>query len=641
MLFALSLIACNTDVSITEEANEPPNASIQSPTGDTVFAAGQVIDLVGVAADPNGDHDIAAVLWNSSLDGELGNPTLASPDAEGFTRVSAVLSAGTHAITLTVTDQAGLTATESITLTLTEDSPMTAEILSPEPFEGFLSGSPVSLDGLVTAQHQDVETLEVVWSIEDADDASNAWELTRGAPSETGSAVAEWTDSQPGNWLIVLSVIDEIDNSTQDEVYIVVGDTGNLDQDGDGATPNEGDCDDYDASVSHLEDEVCGDGKDNDCSGMVDDKDLDGDAHIDEDCTDYSGQLPADDCDDDNAAVNPDESDAPDLAYLDENCDGLDGDEADSIFVDPTGGNDSANGTTPQTAVRTLDKAFTRASQNNADWVLIAGNSVTLSGNFEDGVSLAGGYDATDWSRSGADVPLIALDADGRKLKNWNDSTEWQQLEISSANADDGDGDSSIVLTLDNSTGLYLNDVTVVAGNGGDGADGGGGGDGSDGGDGAKGTNGCEDSFGLCSSCNQPTAGSGGSSSCSSGGKGGSPGHNTSSGSAGSTGSGSNGGGGGGGQENVRRPRMVGAEAFATNAERLAYRSGLRAAQAAMGSQGAQGASPGAGAKRQRTDDTPPPGEEIQRVRTYLFLEKSKKCEILLQEQDGHTWSAV
>ncbi len=43
------------------------------------------------------------------------------------------------------------------------------------------------------------------------------------------------------------------------------------DLDGDGFTPAEGDCDDTDAEINPAAVEICGDNKDNDCNGMIDD----------------------------------------------------------------------------------------------------------------------------------------------------------------------------------------------------------------------------------------------------------------------------------------------------------------------------------------------------------------------------------
>ncbi len=106
-----------------------------------------------------------------------------------------------------------------------------------------------------------------------------------------------------------------------------------IDADGDGYTPNQGDCDDSDETVFPRAEEICGDEVDQDCSDDPDDGtlDADGDGHMDLLCTDGT------DCDDADPDVNPDAFDG---------CDGLDNDcdaavDEDTIVVDWSGGGDT------------------------------------------------------------------------------------------------------------------------------------------------------------------------------------------------------------------------------------------------------------------------------------------------------------
>jgi len=101
-----------------------------------------------------------------------------------------------------------------------------------------------------------------------------------------------------------------------DDTGTKTDDTGpgdiDADDDGDGYTVAEGDCDDDNADVHPGADELPCDGVDSDCSGS-DLNDADGDGY---DCVEYGG----DDCDDDDADVNPGADDECG-DFVDTNCD--------------------------------------------------------------------------------------------------------------------------------------------------------------------------------------------------------------------------------------------------------------------------------------------------------------------------------
>ncbi|MCB9741888.1 MAG: putative metal-binding motif-containing protein [Alphaproteobacteria bacterium] len=81
------------------------------------------------------------------------------------------------------------------------------------------------------------------------------------------------------------------------------------DVDGDGYSVDDGDCDDNEPRVSPGESEVPYDGLDNDCDPNTPDDDLDGD-----------GAPAAEDCNDDDASINPSAAETCD--GIDNNCDG-------------------------------------------------------------------------------------------------------------------------------------------------------------------------------------------------------------------------------------------------------------------------------------------------------------------------------
>ncbi len=158
-----------------------------------------------------------------------------------------------------------------------------------------------------------------------------------------------------------------------DDDSVSGGDTFYVDGDGDGfgaadatveacsvptgSSDDGSDCDDGDAAVNPDADEVCDD-VDNDCDGLVDDEDTVSDAgtwHVDDDgdgfgsrsdtvdaCEAPSGATDDDsDCDDGDAAVNPDADEVCD--DVDNDCDGfVDGDDpgltdASTFYIDYDG----------------------------------------------------------------------------------------------------------------------------------------------------------------------------------------------------------------------------------------------------------------------------------------------------------------
>lgn len=116
---------------------------------------------------------------------------------------------------------------------------------------------------------------------------------------------------------------DGIDNNCDGKTDAADPTCGNPnDKDGDGWLSNGGDCNDNDAKVNPGAKEICGDGIDNDCDTKAD--------AFDTECTQPSGDLDLDgdtftpnqgDCNDHNAAVNPNAKENCD--GIDNNCDGV------------------------------------------------------------------------------------------------------------------------------------------------------------------------------------------------------------------------------------------------------------------------------------------------------------------------------
>jgi hypothetical protein len=101
---------------------KPPRVSIAAPAGRAQFTADRPITFVGAAADlQDGSLPASALVWRSSLDGVLGR----GPS------ITATLKPGTHVITLTGTNKAGLPATATITVTVSAVPPLVVASIVP------------------------------------------------------------------------------------------------------------------------------------------------------------------------------------------------------------------------------------------------------------------------------------------------------------------------------------------------------------------------------------------------------------------------------------------------------------------------------------------------------------------------------
>ena len=107
-----------------------------------------------------------------------------------------------------------------------------------------------------------------------------------------------------------------------------------VDNDEDGYTENEGDCNDTDAFINPGATDVCGDGIDNDCSGSdetcsTDPLDIDDD---EDGYTENEG-----DCNDTDSSINPWAYDIPDDG-IDQDCSGTDASSGSGGDPEPTPG---------------------------------------------------------------------------------------------------------------------------------------------------------------------------------------------------------------------------------------------------------------------------------------------------------------
>ena len=194
------------------------------------------------------------------------------------------------------------------------------------------------------------------------------------------------------------------------------------------------------------------------------------------------------DCAPHDPSVHPGASDVPDVGLVDSNCDGIDGDRADAVFVSPAG--DDASPGTMSLPLRTLDAAVTAASLQSKD-VYAGIGTYAEELRVASGVSVYGGYGPV-WQRTLVLPTRITGsangfgDTEGAVATNVTTPTTLQLLTIAPATPTMA-GASSYGLRGAHSPGLRLERVTVVAASGAPGSAGAAGTPGAPGGNGGNG----------------------------------------------------------------------------------------------------------------------------------------------------------
>lgn len=214
------------------------------------------------------------------------------------------------------------------------------------------------------------------------------------------------------------------------------------------------------------------------------------------------------DCAPDDPAIHPGAADVPELTFTDSNCDGVDGDANEAIFVDNRDPDASdANPGTRALPTSTIAGGVARALAIGAGDVYVAEGTYSEAVTLAAGVSIYGGYDPVDeahWNRGrGASATIFrAAPTNGNHtvaVSAINIGTspgagvKLQLLRIQAGSTTATAGSVYGVRAV-NSPSLTLEGVTIEAGNGGTGAGGTLGSNGLDGPNGSNGTNGsCPD----------------------------------------------------------------------------------------------------------------------------------------------------
>ncbi len=174
-----------------------------------------------------------------------------------------------------------------------------------------------------------------------------------------------------------------------------------------------------------------------------------------------------------DAACTPTGADAPDDMFLDQNCDGIDGDASTAVFVDPLNGNDAGDGLQAQPKAHLLGSggAFAKALADGKSNIFISTGTLSESATVvvPSGLSLWGGYDAAQgWARSDAIAhPLLMVaDPTGVSFQTIVAAMTWDRVDVQSANATAPGASSYGMFVASSTDALVISNSSVTAGDG-------------------------------------------------------------------------------------------------------------------------------------------------------------------------------
>ncbi|HEY0943766.1 MAG TPA: Ig-like domain-containing protein, partial [Opitutaceae bacterium] len=187
-------------ISLTVGANSSPAVNITAPADGATFAAGASVTFTATATDAQDGNLGASVTWSSDRDGALGT---------GASITRSTLSAGTHVIAASVTDQGGLSGVDSIQITIGANQSPAVSISAPANGSTFGAGTSVTF----TATAADAEDGNL--------GASLAWSSDRDGSLGTGASITRSTLSA-GAHVVTASATDSGGLTGSDTVDVTI-----------------------------------------------------------------------------------------------------------------------------------------------------------------------------------------------------------------------------------------------------------------------------------------------------------------------------------------------------------------------------------------------------------------------------------
>lgn len=329
LLGLVALSACKGEADVAT-FNAPPTVVINDPEDGSIYEAGEPIVFRAIVNDDGPIEDLE-LEWSSSADKLLESTSV--PDADGVVQFeTSNLSQGEHLITLRAFDPEGDLGSGSVNVVVevVPEAPYIT-VVHPTDKENGVENTLFTFE-VEVGDRQDPPTALIVDMKSSYDSNGDGTADTPGAGcmmiagSDGHATCTPVTPLPRGSNLLTFSVTDtDLNVVFQNSVLNVLA-REDVDVDGDGWTPRQGDCDDLNKLVYPAAPENC-DGLDNDCNGstpidgpQTECWDDDGDGFCETGaCANATGTIP--DCDDANPQAYP--SGVPEQPNdKDDNCNG-------------------------------------------------------------------------------------------------------------------------------------------------------------------------------------------------------------------------------------------------------------------------------------------------------------------------------
>lgn len=236
-----------------------PTVIFVGPSEGAEVPGSEPLTVVGTVTDEEQPWETVEVTLTSSRDGNLW---LGNPASTGTVTIGdLLLSVGSHVLTLLAEDEDGNVGSASVNVEVLDDGRPAVAITSPATGSIFDLAEVISLQGTVSDDTTDTELLEVAWR-SDRDGL-----LATGTPDSSGFTATGVVLSE-GVHTVTLSALDGEGQEGSASIVLTVQDPLAVDDDHDGYSENDGDCDDADSSRYPGAPEYC-DAVDNDCDGMI------------------------------------------------------------------------------------------------------------------------------------------------------------------------------------------------------------------------------------------------------------------------------------------------------------------------------------------------------------------------------------